>query len=177
LYYSLKDSVIRMYKDPVIWTDSSQITADFIEIFTENNQISKFVLHNAAFMISREAEDRFNQIKGKTMTGYFQNNNLKTVEVNGNGETIYYTKDENDIVGVNKAVSSNLLIKLKDNQVTRVTMLEQPDGTLYPLGDLKETKLSGFHWLEGFRPRSKYDIFLTSQGYKPEEEGEPPSSQ
>ena len=177
LYYSLKDSIIRMYKDPVIWTDSSQITADFIEIFTENNQISKFVLHNAAFMISREADDRFNQIKGKTMTGYFKNNHLKTVEVNGNGETIYYTKNKNDIVGVNKAVSSNLLIKLRDNQVIRVTMLEKPDGTLYPLGDLKETKLSGFQWLEEFRPKTKYEIFFTSSGNKPREEGQSPSSQ
>ncbi|MEF8983826.1 MAG: OstA-like protein [Bacteroidales bacterium] len=170
LYYSLKDSIIRMYTDPVIWTDSSQVTAEFIEIFTENNRVSKFILHDAAFMISREAEDRFNQIKGKKMTGHFKDNKLKTVEVNGNGETIYYTKNKEAIVGVNKAASSNLLIQLKDNQVARVTMLEKPDGTLYPLGDMKESKLEGFQWLEEFRPTSKYDIFFTSRIQKPVKE-------
>lgn len=179
LFYSLKDSIIRMYYEPALWTDSSQITANFIEIFTENDRINKFILHNAAFMISQEGEDRFNQIKGKKMTGYFKENNLKTVEVNGNGETIYYTKNKQDIVGVNKAVSSNLLIQLSDNQVTRVTMLKEPDGTLYPLGDLKETKLEGFQWLEELRPKSKYDIFLRSRGQKVKKEGNTtsPSSQ
>jgi len=175
LYYSLKDSIIRMYHEPVIWTDSSQVTAEFIEIFTKNNQVTKFILHNAAFMVSREANDKFNQIKGKTMTGYFRDNALHTVEVNGNGETIYYTKNEKGIVGVNKAVSSNLLIKLRENQVIRVTMLEKPDGTLYPLGDLKETKLSGFQWLEEFRPKSKYDIFLSSLNPEAKKEGDPQS--
>jgi lipopolysaccharide export system protein LptA len=177
LYYSLKDSIIRMYHNPVIWSDSSQITADFIEIFTQNNRIDKFVLHDAAFMISREDKDRFNQIKGKTMTGYFnKNNDLTTVKVNGNGQTIYYTKDKNNIVGVNKAISSNLLIKLKDNQVIRVTMLKKPDGTLYPIGDLEETKLEGFKWLEEFRPKSKFEIFLANQGKKSKKEDNSESS-
>ena len=167
LFYSLGDSIIRMYREPVVWLDSSQVTADSIEIFTKNNNISQFVLHDAAFMISQEDSSRFNQIKGKTMTGFFNNNQLHTVKVNGNGETIYYTKNKQNIVGVNKAISSNILINLRDNQVTRVNMIQKPEGTMYPLGDLKETRLQGFQWLEALRPKSKYDIFIAPDLQKP----------
>jgi lipopolysaccharide export system protein LptA len=176
LTYTEADSIIRMYVDPVIWNDSTQITADFIEIYTKNNDISKFRLENSAFMVSMEDTARFNQIKGKTMIGHFTDGKLHTVNVNGNGETIYYTKDKKQIVGVNKAVSSNLLIKLKDNEVDRVTLLQKPEGTLYPPAQLKETKLDGFQWLINLRPKTKYEIFRIDEPIKekPQEEKKPP---
>ena len=176
LTYTEADSIIRMYVDPIIWNDSTQITADFIEIHTQNNDISKFRLENAAFMVSMEDSARFNQIKGKTMIGNFTDGKLHTVNVNGNGETIYYTKDKDQIVGVNKAVSSNLLIRLKDNEVDRVTLLQKPEGTLYPPTQLKETKLDGFQWLINLRPKTKYEIFKKDEPVKekPQEDQTPP---
>jgi lipopolysaccharide export system protein LptA len=169
LTYSQRDSVIRMYYDPVIWSDSSQITANYIEIHTKNNNISKFILEESSFMVNMEDSTRFNQIKGKNMTGYFKDSKLQRMMVNGNGQTIYYTRDGKKTVGVNKAVSSNLLIRFKNNQVDRVIMLKKPEGTLYPLGSLSETKLKGFQWLIHLKPGSKYEIFKRDEKLKPAE--------
>lgn len=33
---------------------------------------------------------KFNQIKGRNMIGHMQNNELYLVDVDGNGETLYY---------------------------------------------------------------------------------------
>ena len=177
LSFTQQDSIIRMYHDPVIWTDSTQITAEFIEIHTTQNNISKFYLEDAAFMVSMEDSTRFNQIKGKNMVGHFRENKLYEVEVLGNGQTIYYTRDKNKTVGVNRAVSSNLLIKLNNNEVTRVILIKKPEGTLYPVGDLEETELSGFQWLIDMRPLTKNDIFLKTQSPASEikKEEAPPS--
>lgn len=179
LSFTQQDSIIRMYYDPVVWSDSTQITANFIEMHTSNNNISKFYLEEAAFMTSMEDSTRFNQIKGQDMIGHFRDNKLYEVEVNGNGQTIYYTKDRDKTVGVNKAVGSNLLIHFKNNEVTRVTLIKEPEGTLYPLENLEETKLSGFQWLLNLRPQTKYDIFLKTRSKasqeKEEEESSPPS--
>lgn len=177
LVFTQRDSVIHMYQNPVVWSDSTQITANYIEIHTKNNNISKFYLEEAAFMISMEDTGRFNQISGQDMIGHFRNNDLYKVEVMGNGQTIYYTKNKDETVGVNKAVSSNLLIHLKDNQVIRVNLVKSPEGTLYPLGDLKEKKLPGFQWLMNQKPKNKHEIFLkprASQKMK-EEDKTPPS--
>ncbi len=168
LTFAQRDSIIRMYRDPVIWSDSTQITADFIKIYTRNNNVRKFELEESAFMVSMEDTGRFNQIKGNNMTGYFRENQLRRVLVNGNGQTIYYAKDKENVVGVNKAISSNLRIKLLDNQVISVTLLNEPEGTLHPVGNLKEDQLSGFQWLMGQKPKSKYDIFKKDQLMRPE---------
>jgi lipopolysaccharide export system protein LptA len=159
LSYSLKDSTIQMYHEPVIWSDSNQIFAEYINIHMKNNEVDKFYLLNTAYIISRQGKNKFNQIKGKKMTGYVNNNKIRKVFVDGNGETIYYTKDKKDIIGVNKALSSNLIINMKNNEVVRINLVNSPNGTLYPLGDLEETKLKGFQWYESLRPRSKYDIY------------------
>jgi len=160
LAYTLKDSVIRMFDNPVLWSDSTQSSADTIHIYTKNNNLDKVNLKQSAFIITQEDSTRFNQIKGRKMIGYLRENKLHRVEVDGNGETIYYTKDGNTIVGINKAISSNLVITLKNNQVARINMLTDPNGTLYPLGSAEDVKLKGFNWRTNNRPVSKDDIFI-----------------
>jgi hypothetical protein len=34
MFYSFKDSVFRLYRDPVVWANSSQVTGDTILLFT-----------------------------------------------------------------------------------------------------------------------------------------------
>jgi len=94
------------------------------------------------------------------MIGYIKNNKLYKVDVFGNGQTIYFTKDKEEIIGVNQAESSDLIIYLKDNQVARINMIKQPAGTLYPIEELAETKLKGFKWFDKLRPKKMQDIFL-----------------
>ena len=82
--YSMTDSTIKMYKDPVLWSEQNQLTADFIEIRTANSKIHSIFMDANAFIISEVDSIRFNQIKGKEMTGYFKNSVLNKIEVRGN---------------------------------------------------------------------------------------------
>ena len=36
LSYSFQDSVIRLYKSPVLWSEENQLTSDSMAIFTKN---------------------------------------------------------------------------------------------------------------------------------------------
>ncbi len=161
LAYSFADSVIRLYREPVLWSADNQLTADYIEIQTKNNNVNKIVMENTAFIISREDSVRFNQIKGKKMTGYFSNNELYKIDVDGNGQTIYFARDKNVIVGVNKAESSSLIIYLQDRKIRKINFITKPAGTLYPPFTLKrdELMLKDFQWYAGYRPLNKHDIF------------------
>ena len=48
-----------------------------------------------AFIVSKDTLENFNQIKGRLMKAKFdQDNNIKSIDVKGNGETIYYALDE-----------------------------------------------------------------------------------
>src|SRR6056297_4088310 len=160
MVYSLEDSVITLHTQPVLWAEGSQMVADLIKVYTKNQKIDYFHLIGSSLIISQEASDKYNQIRGKEMKGYIRENNLYKVDVFGNGQSIYYTKDKEKIVGVNFAESSDLTIYLENGQVSRINMIKQPTGTLFPPGELEETKLKGFNWLEDLRPKSKFDIFL-----------------
>jgi lipopolysaccharide export system protein LptA len=159
--YSFQDSVIRLYDKPVIWSEENQLTADYIEIHTRNKKMYKMLMENSSFIVSREDSSFFNQIKGKNMVCYFRDNKLYRIDVNGNGQTIYYPEDEDELIGMNKAACSDLIIYLDESKVDRINFLTKPDATLYPLKEIPENlkTLSGFIWLDAERPYKKEDIF------------------
>ena len=173
LVYSYADSTIRMYTSPVLWSGLNQLTADSITIQTANSKIDKMYLVNSSFIVSRADSMqegildslRFNQIRGKNMTGYFNDNKLYQILVNGNGQTIYYGKNKKEKnFGVNRADCSDLIIRVNENKVQQISLLNEPDGTLYPINELptKELRLKGFIWKDSERPKTKDEIYLRS---------------
>jgi lipopolysaccharide export system protein LptA len=174
LSYSFADSVIYLYYSPVLWTDNNQLTSDSMRIFTRLRRVDRLEMYHSSFIISMEDSLRYNQIKGKNMTGFFKEGKLYRINVNGNGETIYYAKDQEEIVGVNKAESSNIVIFIKNSKVDKIRLINQPAGILHPPAELPpaELKLKGFVWYEEQRPKSKYDIFRTTAAMKKADENE-----
>jgi lipopolysaccharide export system protein LptA len=163
LVYSSKDSVTRMYKSPVVWSDENQMTGDTITISMRNKRVDSMNIYHNSFIISQEDTVRFNQIKGKNVTGYFDDSShLYKVKVLGNGQTIYYAKDkEEKYVGVNRADCSDIMIYIKNNKVDKISLLNLPDATFYPMKELtiKELLLKDFKWLISKRPKDKLEIF------------------
>lgn len=161
MVYSFRDSVIHLYNDPVLWSEKNQLTADSIAIFTENGHADHLEMYNSAFIITQEDSIRFNQIKGKNMIAFFRDDDLYRINVTGNGETIYYTIDEEEIIGVNQALCSDIIIYLENEEISKISFLVKPDGIMTPPGDEdpENLKLEGFSWLESFRPLNKWDIF------------------
>jgi lipopolysaccharide export system protein LptA len=164
LVYLTGDSVIQLHGDPVLWTEDKQLSADFIEIFMQNEQIHHMEMKASAF-ISMEVDSgskKFNQIKGRDMTAFFRNNDIYRIDVNGNGQTLYYPADDDEYIGVNMDESSSIVIYFKDNQIHRINKINTVSGTMYPLKDAPPEKLllKGFSWLDRERPKTKEDIFI-----------------
>lgn len=162
LVYTMEDSSLVMHKDPVIWSEEHQITGEFIKLFTRNDQLHKISVFNSSYLVSEETPLNFNQVKGMNMTGYIENQELIRLEVEKNGETVYFMRDEDELIGVNKATCSNITVHFEKNEVTEIEFNNSPSGTLYPPNHLSEseTKLQDFRWLKAIRPISKNDVFL-----------------
>lgn len=161
LSYSFQDSVIRMYYSPVLWSEENQLTAEKMSVFTKNRQTDRLELNNSAFVVSQVDPDKFNQIKGRNLTGYFRDNELYKINIDGNGETIYYLVDGDKLVGINKAKCSKIEIFVEDGKITEIYEYDNPEGTIDPplTQGTDSLKLEGFQWFENLRPRNKYDIF------------------
>ncbi len=156
LAYILIDSVLHLYKDPVLWSEGNQIEADSIYIVFRNNQISTLNLIDNSFMILQDSVANFNQLKGKIMTGFFKNNDIQRLEVLGNSESLFYALDEKDnsLVGINKTLCSNMTIRFSDNRATDISFYIDVESTFIPPHEMEEpdTRLKGFNWRAEERP-------------------------
>ncbi len=56
--------------------------------------------------------------------------NLYRINVNGNGQTVYYAKDKEELIGVNVAQSSDLVITVKDNKPDNIRFITKPIGNI-----------------------------------------------
>lgn len=170
LSYEEKDSVMRMFSNPIVWSTQNQLTADSMNLHMANKKLNLLDMRHNSFIISRDTlaskEDslQFNQIKGRNMLGTFRNNKLYKVKVMGNAQTIYYVYSDNNksIVGANRADCSNMLIYIDSNRVKSITFLQKPDATLFPMKDVKpeDFLLKDFSWRIKERPMKKEDIFI-----------------
>ena len=161
LVYIESDSTFDFFGEPVLWSDENQLSASHLSVIMENQQLHRMLLTGEALVISQKDSTKFDQMRGKEMTGYFHNNQLSRIRVTGNGQTLYYAVDQEVIVGANKTECTDLVIYLTDNQISRVNYMNKPDGTYYPLELLpaEDTRLSDFKWVPQWRPLKWQDVF------------------
>lgn len=164
LSYPTGDSVITMYKDPVLWSLYNQMMGKTINILNVDNHIEEIEMNEKAFIISRYDSIRFNQIKGKRIVGYLKDASLYKIYVDGSAESIYFFNDGPNIVGVNKQESPYLTIFMKGNQVDKLLMYPNPTGTFHTPSKITtpQTRLDDFVWLQKQRPLFPLDIFRKS---------------
>jgi hypothetical protein len=67
-----------------------------------------------------------------------------------NAEVIYYLYDDKEaLIGINQTSSSSIKIDFDSGEISRITFLKNPNGTLYPYESFPKEKstLEGFQWL------------------------------
>jgi hypothetical protein len=160
LSYSFQDSVIRLYREPIIWADENQLTADSMSVFTKNQKTDRLELYNTAFIISQVDTIRFNQTKGRSLTGYFKDNELYKIDIKGNGEVVYYLLDEDLVAGIDQSKCADIQVLLEKGKPTEIFEFDNPEGVIDPPLPIKAIRLDGFKWHDILRPKKKADIFI-----------------
>ena len=161
LYYSGVDSIFRLYKDPVLWANKNQLFGDTVFLFTKNQKADRMLLDQNAFIINEVGPEMFNQIKGNTMMGYFGDEKLDSMYVNGNAENIYYVQDNDSaFISTNRLLSATTHIYFLNGELDRIVFVKEPEGTMYPLRQMpqEQKRLQGFKWEIHRKPKSKYEL-------------------
>ncbi len=170
MVYIASDSILYFYRDPVLWTDENQMTADSIHMLLKNKNINRIYMRSNSFVVSEDTLHNYNQIKGRTMTAFFDGKNIDHVIVTGNGESVYFALQEKDekgkvddkgkkvtyqiVSGMNKIICSNMRINFKLGKVNNISFYIKPDASFIPPHDLKpeDKLLKGFIWRGSDRP-------------------------
>lgn len=162
LFYSFKDSIFHLYQDPVVWSRKSQITGDTIFLFTRNKKADKIKVFENSFMVNEVQAGVYNQIKSTRMDGFFKEGAIDSMQALGAAESIYFLQDKDSaFTGVNQTSSDLIDAFFNKGELKKVVLRRSVKGTLYPISQKKpaETELPQFRWLEGRRPKTKYELF------------------
>ncbi|MBK6730284.1 MAG: hypothetical protein IPG60_04695 [Bacteroidetes bacterium] len=162
LNYADVDSIIRMFGEPLLWSDSTQFSADTLMLYIKNSSLSEIAMHTNAIIVNEVDSLIYNQVAGRDIYGLFTEQELRKVEVRGNGESIYYGQDEEKrFIGVNKAVCSDIDLYIRKNAFTRITFKNLPESNFTPMQqvNVNEQRLDNFNWSPEKRPASKADLF------------------
>lgn len=173
-----KTGITKLFINPVLWAEGSQITGDTIQFISNKltEQLDSLYVKNNALMVQKDSSG-YSQLKGKNMFGKFKNNNLISLNAVGNSETLFFLRSENDeLFGIDKKQSSkNILILLENNDVKSIDYFEMITGKTYPPSEFEKLTedqklLNGFVWREDERPLTKDDIFIKDEPLEGSEE-------
>lgn len=152
------DSVIHLYRNPVLWNEENQIIADSMHIYNTAGRLTKALFEGHPMTIAEIDTAHYNQVAGKEMIAYFnEKNELYRNDVNGNVQTIYYMQEENSpqITMMAYIESGDMTAYLENRQLKGITYRTNPTYFFYPIDKIpedRETKLKGFKWEANRRP-------------------------
>lgn len=150
---------------PVVWNGQNQMTGDVIHLISnaKTEKLDSLKVLNNAFIIQKDTLGTgYNQIKGQNLYGKFRDNKLYEVDLIRNTEKIVYMYNEDDeLVAIDKGVSSKIHMELEDNKIVSVTSYIKTESQSYPEDELPQNvrKLRGFVWRGDEMIKSKEDIF------------------
>lgn len=173
LRYTERDSTLRMFIDPVVWSEEQQIFGNVIEMQLNDSTIKRAVLPDQAFAAQRIEGPHFQQLSGKEMVADFIDGQIHRLDVNGNVEIIMYP-EENDST-INKIVnaeSSFMTVIFKGQATDSIRMWPETTGTVTPLFLARKSLyyLPKFKWFEDLRPLNKDDIYSKEPDPQPSEQ-------
>jgi lipopolysaccharide export system protein LptA len=155
--YNFTDSTIGFYTDPVLWTDSNQITGDTILVFRNQDGIERLEAYQNGYVIERDPNSLYNQIKGKHLEAFFIKGKIYKVDVDGNGQSIYYAReDSTKYSGVNDVLCGKMTINIDTfSRIRTIVFKNKPKAAFYPLEKFPKAKsrLNGFKWNAAVRPK------------------------
>jgi lipopolysaccharide export system protein LptA len=163
LFYSAQDSTFRLFQQPLVFANNSQISGDTIFLYTKDRKAKRLYVFDNGMIVNQSDKQIFNQISGRTINGYFKDGELDYMRVRGSpAESVYYPQnDDSAYIGMNRSKGDVIDIYFVNKEMNKVKFINDVDGTLYPMKQAPEDQkyLKGFKWWGERRPKNKFELF------------------
>jgi lipopolysaccharide export system protein LptA len=174
------DGIMHMYTNPILWSGEKQVTGDKVEAYfnTKTENIDSLKVIGNAFAISKvdslNLKDEFNQVKGKFMTVYYQNNDIKEARVVGNAQSIVYVDDvdqetkQPQRIGITLSTCGIIGALFEERALQIISCSIGANSDTYPMSKIEpeKRKFSDFNWNTKDRIRKWQDILVDSPNYE-----------
>ena len=159
IIYQQYDSLLHLIRKPIVWSEERQVTGEKIIVQFNDSTPEWAHLPSGGFVAEHIDEDFYNQLSGSELKAYFENSEMKHLDVNGNVETIFLPMEsDSTYTRLVHAESSYLTVDMNGKQMEHLKMWPEVDGTVTPIFLVKQVdkSLPGFRWLELLRPKREW---------------------
>lgn len=162
LYYNGQDSTVHLRREPYpfVWSGEMQGSSREMIGYLGSEQLDSLYMNDRVLVASRDDSTHYNQMAGMELWGYFEESELRRISVQGDGQVIFFLRDEDDLIGVNRVECPYFVSQIEDNEPVEIMFYSQPVSTITPIQDAEreDRELFGFAWREDLRPQSPIEV-------------------
>ena len=154
MIYDTRDSIIIMYRDPILWQGGQQQLGEEIRVFFDGENIDSVQVLRQALSVEQIDSVHYNQVSGHVMRTYFKDGEVHLTTSEGNVYVNYYPFDDDSVmVELNHTETSLLKMFLKERKVDHIWM-PAATGIMYPIPLIppEALYLQNFAWFDYVRP-------------------------
>lgn len=162
-----RDSMMYLDIHPIVWSGERQIFGSTIEVHFNDSTADWANLPRFGLMAEAIEDGFYNQLSGKVMKAYFENQDLKYLDVSGNVQAIFLPQESDSTYNkIFNVESSFLAADFNKRQLEKMKLWPQTNGTGTPLYLAKKSLyyLPQFKWYGDLRPVSPEDVFNYPDG-------------
>lgn len=167
LSFRERDSILRMYRHPMIWSGVRQIHGNLIAVHLNDSTADWVRLPDFGMMVEHIAEDCYDQLSGSDMSVWLNDTTVQRLFIDGNVQIITFPMERDSSYNKFTFVETSYLDGLfTGNQVDSIVMWPETSGKVTPLYLAKRSSyfLPNFQWYQQMRPLAPDEVFDTPEG-------------
>lgn len=176
IHFNQADSIMHLVKKAVVWSGERQVAGNVIDVHVNDSTADWAELPDYGLIAEAVEDEFYNQLSGKRIFAQFENKQVKSLDVEGNVQTIVLPQ-ENDST-INKLVnaeSSFMHVDFDSGKMEKLKMWPEVQGQVIPifLAKKNEYYLSGFKWYSDIRPQRDWFGYVDADSLPDEDMPEP----
>ena len=162
-----RDSIMYMYRKPIVWSGERQIFGNVIYVHLADSTVDWARLPQQGVMAEHIAEDCYNQISGDDMTAWFADSTVERLYVEGSVNLIVFPMESDSTYNKFAYVESSFMDSyFNANQVESIHFWPETTSKITPLYLARKNSyfLPKFSWYEDIRPMTPGEVFIVPEG-------------
>lgn len=133
--YFTRNDVIELRKQPVVWYEDNQTTGDSISLHMAHGKLQFATIRGRSFALSLSDSaypKRYNQLVGRKIDMFFQNDKLQQMTVDQNAISLYFLYDGKSPNGCNRTSGDQITMTFLDGKINEISIVKGIEGVYYP---------------------------------------------
>ena len=135
VYFYKHKQYFVLYDEPVIWYGNSQLHADSIIVYFDDNDIKRIQAVNNAIIVIENDTNNYNrkdQLYGNEINIFFETDSLKIIKSNGNSKSVYFMLNNNEADGLVENNAEKIKITISSTGIDDIELVNQIQGYYHP---------------------------------------------